>query len=185
MKIDIHGKNGFETTPAIKEYIEDKFKKVKMYFNDIEDVEARVVCKVYPAGHKVEVTIPIKHFILRAEDTESDMYAAVDLVLDKIERQIRKYKAKVNRSLLKTSGIKDYFQEATNEEKIELDDNEIMVAEKIVKRKPLSLKPMDIEEALLQMEMLGHDFFVYQDVELATPCIIYRRKDGKYGVIET
>ncbi len=185
MKVTVHGKNGFETTKAIEEYITTKLEKVKNYFEDTTDIEARVLCKVYSNGHKVEVTIPTKHFILRAEDIEADMYAAVDLAMDKIERQIRKNKDKLNRSILKTSGIKDYFKEHQGEDKVDLGQDEILVDHKIVKRKPIFLKPMSIEEAVLQLEMLGHDFFVYLDVELNGTCVVYKRKDGSFGVIET
>ncbi len=185
MKITVHGKNGFKTTKAIEDYIAMKVEKVENYFGDTNELEARVVCKVYRNGHKVEVTIPTKHFILRAEDVEADMYAAIDLVMDKVERQIRKNKDKLNRSILKTSGIKDYFQELENNDNITLEKDEILVDEKIVKRKPMELKPMNIEEAMLQMEMLGHDFFVYKDFDLSTTCVVYKRKDGGFGVIET
>ena len=134
--------------------------------------------KVYSDKNaKVEVTIPLPYLVLRAEETSPDMYASVDLVTDKLERQIRKYKTKVNRKS-REKGFKnlDFVPSETEE-----------VPEKsfdIVRTKQVSIKPMDSEEAILQMDMLGHDFFIYQDAESDGINIVYRRRDGRYGLIE-
>src|SRR5699024_6940751 len=132
---------------------------------------------VYPnRTYKVEVTIPLPYLTLRAEETSNDMYGSVDLVTDKLERQIRKYKTKVNRKS-REKGLK-------NLEFVPSDDDSASDELKIVRTKQVSLKPMDPEEAVLQMDMLGHDFFVFQDAETNGTSIVYRRRDGRYGLIE-
>ena len=123
----------------------------------------------------IEVTIPTKHFTLRNEESNEDLYAAIDSIVDKLERQIRKNKDKINSRINKTF-IKDF--------NVDLQD-EYEEEEKIVRRKSIELKPIDEEEAIMQMEMLGHTFFVYKDVESNEICVLYKRKDGNYGVIET
>ena len=126
---------------------------------------------------KVEVTIPLGSITLRAEDVSQDMYGSIDLVVDKIERQIRKNKTKIerkNRNKVSTSQI---FTDAVVEE-----ENESPA--KVVRSKHIDLKPMDLEEALLQMELLGHDFFIYTDVDDNTTNVIYRREDGDLGLLE-
>jgi hypothetical protein len=119
--------------------------------------------------------------VLRAEETSPDLYASIDLVVDKLERQIRKFKTKINRKSRETAlpDVQAAIFSAPEEEEengSELD---------IVRTKRLSLKPMDSEEAVLQMNMLGHNFFIFEDAETNGTSIVYRRKDGKYGLIET
>lgn len=128
---------------------------------------------------KVEVTIPLPYLVLRAEETSPDMYASIDLVTDKLERQIRKYKTKVNRKS-REKGFKNFEFAPVADEKEEVEDKKF----EIVRTKRLSLKPMDSEEAVLQMDMLGHDFFIYEDAENGGINIVYRRRDGRYGLIE-
>ena len=125
--------------------------------------------------HKIEVTIPTKDFMLRNEVVNEDLYAAIDEVIDKLERQVRKSKEKLNHK--KQRKIIEDFE-------YELEDD-FIEDEVIVKRKKLDLKPMDEEEAILEMELLGHNFFVYKDSNLDEICIIYKRKNGNYGLIET
>ena len=163
-------------TEAIKEYIGEKLSKFNKYFSNPEDITANVVVKVKGFELPIAVTIPTPTFTIRNEESADDLYAAIDLVSDKIERQIRKNKTKINKiekdaaKKLNLSFVEDYEDE---EEKI------------IVKRKILTTKPMDEEEAILQMEMLGHDFFVYKDRDTGKVCILYKRKDNNYGLIET
>ena len=125
----------------------------------------------------VEVTIPVRKIILRREERDKDLYAAIDLVCDKLERQIRKNKTRMNKKPVKPNLVD--FNISFEVDKQELDNN------KVVKRKKLEMKPMDEEEAILQMELLGHEFFVYQDIDAENVCILYKRKDGNYGIIET
>ena len=136
-----------------------------------------IVVKVENYKQKVEVTIPLKNFILRAEEKQDDFYAAIDTVVDKIERQIRKNKTKLQSKKLKT--VKDItfdFQD---------DDNDNEPERKVVKRKKIDVKPMDEEEAIIQMELLGHEFYLYKDSVTLKPVLVYKRNDGNYGVIET
>lgn len=162
-------------TEAIKEYIENKLSKLDKYFENPNEIEATVLTKIVGRTQIIEVTIPTKHFLLRNEESNQDLYTAIDKIVDKLERQIRKNKEKINSRINKTF-IQDF--EYGLEDEYEED-------EKIVKRKKVELKPIDEEEAIIQMEMLGHSFFVYKDVDSEKVCIIYRRKNGDYGVIET
>lgn len=182
-RYNVRGEN-IEVTEAIRDYVEKKVGKLERYFNDVPEATAHVNLKVYTEKTaKVEVTIPLPFLVLRAEETSPDLYASIDLVVDKLERQIRKFKTKINRKsretalVLPTDG--DLFTTEANDEEnngSELD---------IVRTKRLSLKPMDSEEAVLQMNMLGHNFFIFEDAETNGTSIVYRRKDGKYGLIET
>ena len=132
---------------------------------------------------KVEVTIPMKNLTLRAEERHTDMYAAVDLIVDKLERQIRKHKTKVNRKFREREGIATFFAQVdTNDSSAANTEEEEY---NIVRTKQFDLKPMDQEEAVLQMNMLGHNFFIFTDADSDGTNIVYKRKDGKYGLIET
>lgn len=164
-------------TDAIKEYIASKLDKLNKYFDSPEDITANILVKVKGFEQTIEVTIPTTNFTIRNEESAEDLYAAIDLVTDKIERQIRKNKTKINK-IEKDAAKKLNFAFMEN---IEEDDEDTI----IVRRKTLNTKPMDEEEAMLQMEMLGHDFFVYKDRDTKRICIIYKRKDNNYGIIET
>ncbi|MEH6888980.1 ribosome-associated translation inhibitor RaiA [Bacillus sp. JJ864] len=179
MKFNIRGEN-IEVTPALKEYVEKKLSKLERYFDTFPEIKVNL--KVYSDKQRVEVTIPFPDLLLRAEETNGDMYAAIDLVVDKLERQIRKHKTKVNRKLREKGSVKAMLilpdQPAVQEEVAE-DDLEL------VRTKRFDLKPMDVEEAILQMDMLGHNFFVFTNSETNETNVVYGRKDGKYGLIET
>ena len=181
LKFNIRGEN-IEVTPAIREYVEAKVEKVERYFNEDVNATANVNLKVYNDKQtKVEVTIPMKNVTLRAEERNNDMYAAVDLIVDKLERQIRKHKTKVNRKFREREGTGVYFANVTkNGAEVEQEEEF-----QIVRTKQFDLKPMDQEEAILQMNMLGHDFYIYTDAETDSTNIVYKRQDGKYGLIET
>jgi len=181
LKFNIRGEN-IEVTPAIREYVEAKVEKVERYFNEDVNAKANVNLKVYNDKQtKVEVTIPMKNVTLRAEERHNDMYAAVDLIVDKLERQIRKHKTKVNRKFREREGAGVYFANVTkNGAEVEQEEEF-----QIVRTKQFDLKPMDQEEAILQMNMLGHDFYIYTDAETDSTNIVYKRQDGRYGLIET
>ncbi len=184
LNYNIRGEN-VEVTPAIREHVESKINKVERYFNEEIQANANVNLKVYNDSQtKVEVTIPMKNLTLRAEERHNDMYAAVDLIVDKLERQIRKYKTKVNRKFREREGVGAYFANVQSPEQAALQD-ETEDEIHIVRTKQFELKPMDQEEAVLQMDMLGHNFFVFTDAESDGTHIVYKRKDGKYGLIET
>ena len=171
LKFNIRGEN-VEVTDAIRDYVVKRISKLQKFFEDSVEATAHVNLKVYPnRTYKVEVTIPLPYLTLRAEETSNDMYGSVDLVTDKLERQIRKYKTKVNRKS-REKGLK-------NLEFVPSDDDSASDELKIVRTKQVSLKPMDPEEAVLQMDMLGHDFFVFQDAETNGTSMLYRRRDGQ------
>ena len=174
MKITLRGKN-IEITEAIEEKVGEKLSKLDKYFIVSENVEAKVLVRTYPYGQKIEVTIPTEYVLLRAEVVDSDLYTAMDLVVDKLEGQIRKYKTRLSR---KSKDNKLAFNLSSIED-VETDDDVL------VKVKSITPKPMDMEEAIMQMELIGHSFFVYRDAESDSISIVYRRNDGDYGLIET
>lgn len=164
-----------ENTEAIKNYIEEKLNKLNKYFENPDEIEASILTKQDGRMQRIEVTIPTPHFTLRNEVSKEDLYAAIDLVSDKLERQIRKNKDKINKKINKV-----YIQEFQYDLEDEYDEET-----SVVKRKKVELKPIDEEEAIIQMNMLGHSFFVYKDVDTNEICVLYKRQDGNYGVIET
>ncbi|MCT3033895.1 ribosome hibernation-promoting factor, HPF/YfiA family [Pediococcus parvulus] len=184
LDFNVRGEN-IEVTEAIRNYVEKRISKLEKYFDSSVNAKAHVNLKVHPdKTAEVEVTIPLPYLVLRAEETSPDLYASVDLVTDKLERQIRKYKTKINRK----SREKGYKGVEVPGADLDADDEDTDSSESkfdIVRTKRVSLKPMDSEEAVLQMDMLGHDFFIYQDAESDAVNIVYRRNDGRYGLIES
>ena len=182
IRYNVRGEN-IEVTAAIRSYVEKKVSKIEKYFNDVPEATAHVNLKTYSdKTAKVEVTIPVPYIVLRAEETSPDLYGSVDLVVDKLERQMRKYKTKTNRK-----GREQVSQpvDPLAGTDFERADEEVEEEMPIVRTKRLSLKPMNSEEAVLQMDMLGHDFFIFEDADTNGTSIVYRRNDGKYGLIET
>lgn len=171
MEILIRGTK-LDITDSMKDYVKEKLGKLDKYLVD-QKAKANVLVKVHNYLQKVEVTIPLKTLILRAEEEQQDFYAAVDLVINKLERQIRKNKAKLQKR------DKNKTKEFNIDDIIPIEEDE-----KIVKHKKIDVKPMSNEEAILQMELLGHDFYVYKDSDTNNICVLYKRKDGGYGVIE-
>ena len=178
MEIFVRGKN-IKVTEAIEGYVKEKLNRLDTYLGDSENVKANVLLNVHGRSQKVEVTIPLKNFILRAEDVQEDLYAAIDTVADKLQRQIRKNKTRLASKKMKTVAVQDFVFDKI--EDVEEEDKE----EKIVKRKKVEVKPMSEEEAILQMELLGHQFYIFKDAETLKPTLVYKRKEGNYGVIET
>ena len=182
MNYNIRGEN-IEVTQAIRSHVEEKISKIERYFDTPPTSDVNVNLSVYNEEQQVEVTIPMPNLLLRAEEHHTDMYAAIDLVVDKLERQIRKYKTKVNRKFRQAGSAKHLFAELEKEERnnaISEDESEI----EVVRTKRFNLKPMDSEEAILQMDMLGHEFFVFTNAESNDTNVVYKRRDGKYGLIE-
>lgn len=183
---NVRGEN-IEVTPALREYVESKVSKIEKYFDEVPEANVHVNLKVYSDRQgKAEVTIPLPNLVLRAEETSPDLYGSIDLVSDKLERQMRKYLTKVNRKFRRTSTQEDTFQPVDstlleNDDEVETSDDNL----KIVRTKRFDLKPMNAEEAVLQMEMLGHDFFVFLDGETGSTNIVYKRDGGDFGLIET
>jgi putative sigma-54 modulation protein len=184
MRITFRGKDGFVFTEAIESYVKDKLSRVGNYFRHPEELDARVVCGVYDNTQVVEVTIPSKQILLRAENREKDLYAAIDLVVDKLEAQIRKHKDKINSMYRHREGVSDFFK--SNEE-LDIDElNAKIVGGNLVKNKKIELKPMRIEEASMQMELSDHDFYIFLNADTMKVNIIYKRNnDNDYAVIET
>ena len=174
MKCKIRGEK-IKITASIQEYVENKLSKLDKYFKELE-IEANVLIRIRGKEQIIEVTIPYDKYTLRGEERQEDLYAAIDLVIHKIEGQIRKTKAKLKKQIKQNNEFFNFDYEVTKEEAEE---------SKIVKRKTLEMKPMDEEEAILEMNLLGHEFFVYKDMHTNKVCVLYKRKDGNYGLIET
>ncbi|MCS7459942.1 ribosome-associated translation inhibitor RaiA [Paenibacillus doosanensis] len=177
MKFNIRGER-IEVTEALKVYVEKKLSKLERYFEAPPTTEAYVTLNVVKGLQSVEVTIPLTGVMLRAEEKSNDMYASIDLVIDKLERQIRKHKTRVNRKIRQEGGVKDMFRMDTPVLAEDEDDYEL------VRTKQFTLKPMDIDEAILQMNMVGHSFFVFANSNTEQVNVVYKRNDGKYGLIE-
>ena len=175
MKVTVIAKN-IQLTPALKNMVEKKISKLDKYFEP--SIEAKATLSVQKNRLIVEVTIPFNGVILRCEECTEDMYKSIDLVEEKLQRQIRKQKTKLAK---KNSGgslrFPDFYP-------AEVSDEEEPSTAKIVKTKNFNVKPMSEEEAVLQMELIGHSFFVFQDAETNKVNVVYKRKDGNYGLIE-
>ena len=176
MDIIIHG-DKLKITSAMSDYIKEKLGKLDKYLENSETVRANVIVKVKNYEQRVEITIPLKSFILRSEETKDDFYAAVDKTVDKLERQIRKNKTRMMSKQIKTNYDFAFAQ-------IELDEQDTKES-KVLKRKKVEVKPMNEEEAILQMELLGHQFYMYKDSETDKTAVVYKRKDDNYGIIES
>lgn len=173
MNIQFVGKN-VEVTDALKEVTEKKLSKLEKYFQ--ESISGNVTFSTQKNNKTIEVTIDIPGTIIRAEETSDDMYASIDKSVDVLERQIRKYKTKLQKKYKEGQTIR--FENVVPLQEEENDKPNI------VRTKRFSVKPMNSEEAILQMELLGHNFFVFRDGETDQIGVIYKRKDGDYGLIE-
>lgn len=175
MKYIISGKN-LEVTEALKNAVYDKLGKLDKFFAN--ETEAQVTLSVEKSRQKAEVTIPMKGNILRAEQSSTDMYVTIELVADILERQIRKYKTKITNYNKGGNHFSEDFLEQEPEQFLE--DDEI----RIIRSKKFAIKPMDAEEACIQMELLGHTFYVFRNADTFEVNVVYKRKDGTYGLIE-
>ena len=172
MRFTISGKN-IDVTKGLKEAVENKLGKLERYFSP--DTEVQVTLSVQKDRQNIEVTIPIKGTIIRAEQDSTDMYVSIDLVQEIIERQIKKYKTKIIDKKQSAASFSDTFIQ----EEVEYEE-----AVNIVKTKRFAMKPMDPEEACLQMELLGHNFFMFLNSETEQINVVYKRKANSYGLIE-
>lgn len=164
-----------KVTDAMKSYLEEKISKLDKYLDNSENVRANIVVKIRNKDQIVEVTIPLKSFILRSEETQDDFYKSVDKAVDKLERQIRKNKTR----LMAKQSSKNHKEFVLDD----IDDDQQEV--KIEKRKTINVKPMDEEEAILQMELLNHQFYMYKDSKTDKYVVVYKRENGGYGILET
>lgn len=174
MKLNISGKN-MEVTDALRDITLKKMKKLEKYFK--EDVEGNITFSVEKNRQIIEVTIPFSGAILRCEESTDDMYTSIDKAIDVLERQIRKHKTKLQKRILNGKTIR--FENI-----VPLPKEEEEKEPKIVKTKKFAMKPMDVEEAVLQMELLRHNFFMFMNADTDEVNVVYKRKDGNYGLIE-
>jgi len=177
MKFEIRGKN-IEVTDALKDYTTKKLSKLKKFID--ESREAQVALSLENKIHKVEVTIHLNGLILRGEEATDNMYSSIDLVVEKLEKQLDKYKTRLYRNNrgagLKKALAEEVKQQATKEKTTEKFN--------VVRTKKFALKPMDEEEAIMQMNLLGHNFFMFYNAQTQEVNVVYRRNDGNYGLIE-
>ena len=172
MKFIIVGRN-IEVTPGLRAAVEEKIGKLDKYFNP--DTEVHVTLSVEKERQKIEVTIPVKGSIIRSEQVSNDMYVSIDLVEEVIERQLRKYKTKI----VNQQQAGGNFQKEFVEDEF-LEDEEV----KIIRTKKFGIKPMYPEDACVQMELLGHNFYVFRNAETDEVNVVYKRKGNTYGLIE-
>ncbi len=173
MKLSVRGKN-LEVTPALREYVEKLAEKLTRYFDS--EVEVQAVLSVEKENRLVEVTCFVESIVLRGVELNPDMYAAIDLVFDKIVRQIHKHKTRLAKRFKSPKTLRGEMFEM----KAPVVEEEL----EVVRRKTFQVQPMTTEEAILQMNLIGHDFFVFFNGETESINVVYRRKNGKYGLIE-
>lgn len=171
MRYIITGKN-IDVTEGLKNAIYEKIGKLEKYFKP--DTEVHATFSVQKDRHKIEITIPIKGTVIRAEEESTDMYVSIDLVEEIIERQIKKYKSKIVDAKQNGTGLSEAFASEPG------DEEEII----ITRTKKFAMKPMDPEEACIEMELSGHNFFVFRNSETGEVNVVYKRKGNTYGLIE-
>lgn len=170
MRVQVRGRN-INVTDALKDYVEKRVGKLDKYIDNFGD--AQITLTVEKDSHRIEVTIPINGMILRGEESTGDMYTSIDLVVEKLEKQIEKYKGKLQK---RGARLADNFRATASPQEEE--------APQLVRTKRFAIKPMPVDEAVLQMNLLGHSFFVFSNAETEQVNVVYKRKDGNYGLIE-
>lgn len=176
MAVKVRGKN-IEVTPALKDYVEKRIQTIIKQFKTVGEISA--VMRVEKGNHIVELTVPASGIVLRAQEVSDDMYASIDKCVDKIERQIHKYKTRL---------MKRKYNNFRDTAPAPLPDPHEDVPEEtgefnVVRNKTYTMRPMGVQEAIMQMNMLNHDFFVFFNAETEKIAIVYRRKSGDYGLI--
>lgn len=179
MRLDIRGRN-IDITDALKDYTTKRLSKLEKYIDDARI--AQVALSLEGEDHKVEVTIPLNGLILRGEVTAEDMYSAIDMVVDKLEKQIEKHKTKLYKRQ-RGSGLKQLSEEELKP-LLSAKSKETFDKYNVVRTKRFALKPMDEEEAIMQMGLLGHNFFMFYNSSSDEINVVYKRMDGNYGLIE-
>ncbi len=170
MNIIIRGKH-IEVTDALKTYVTKRVGKLERFSDEFQDVQVTLL--VERDRHRVEVTAPIHGIILRGEEETGDMYSSIDLVLEKLERQIDKYRTRINKRM-RNKALKDHV----------LDQPVVEEEHDLVRSKKFPAKPMSVDEALMQMNLIGHNFFVFRNDETQEMNVVYKRKQGDYGLLE-
>lgn len=173
LKISIRG-DKIVVTKAIKDYLHEKLERLNKYFKNSEDIKCNVIIRVKNNLQTVEVLIPTSKFNIRCEEGSDNLYASIDMIIDKLERMIRKNKTRLNNHYKNVPSFEMNleYEETLNEE-----------PDKIIKRKNLDTKPMDEDEAIMQMELLNHDFFTFKNINEECVSVLYKRKDGSLGII--
>ena len=188
MNIHFRGDHHLEVTPALREYVQKKLSRIDKLVEPSATQDVNVTMGVTHGNHIVEIMMPLGAMIIRAEERSDDMYASIDLVMDKLEKQVDKFKHKLGptthrskneQAKLKSSSFASILEGST------VPENMIDEEYPVVRVKQFEMKPMHVSEAILQMGMLGHDFYVFSNAESDQPCVVYKRKDGRYGLIET
>jgi len=174
MALNIRGKN-IEVTPALKAYVEKRVDKLTRYFDS--DLTVQAVLEVKKDLRTIELTCFIDKVVLRGVETNEDMYAAIDLVVDKVIRQIHKYKTRLAKRFKKDTKLQDAIRTEMVPPVVE---DEILIE----RTKKFNVQPMDVEEAILQMNLVEHDFFMFLNADTNVMNVVYRRKNGSYGLIE-
>lgn len=177
MKVNTYGRN-MKVGPQLQTRIEEKLSKFNKFFGD--EAAANVKVRAEKDQKIIEVTIKIKKHFYRAECKAEDVFSALDQAVDVLEGQIRKHKTKIEKKIHDYAYMKEYLKSEAALSELEADEDE----PKITRRKSFEIAPMDAEEAVLQMELLGHSFFAYLDGETGKVCVVYKRNDGNYGLIE-
>jgi len=173
----VRGKN-IEITPSLREYVEKRVGKILKYFDEIDEIT--VLLTVSKGRHIVEVTVPVQGgVLLRGEEATMDMYTSIDLVVEKLERQIRKQKTKLERRFREGGFKADAVESGPIPDRSDSEEYEV------VRTKRFTVRPMDVQEAIMQMNLLNHSFFVFRDAQTEEVCVVYRRDDGRYGLIES
>ena len=186
MQIQIRGKN-IQLTDSLRTYAENKVSKLEKFYDQITHADVSLIVeknKNVEETHKVEITLHANGAIIRGEESTISMYSSIDVAVDKLERQLKKYKQKLFTSLSREKKRENQgFAQMQNAQSIE--EKPVVPSEpRIVRSKRFAMKPMDPEEAALQMELLGHDFHVFLNPETNQINVVYKRKDGNYGLIE-
>ncbi len=168
MHINVRGKH-IEVTDALRDYVEKRVGKLDKYFDNLEEVQVTLL--VEKDRHRVEVTAPLNGIILRGEEETIDMYSSIDLVVEKLEKQINKYKTRLAKKIRGAA-----FRDLNGDVK--------EVEHRLIRNKRFAIKPMDVEEAIMQMNLIGHSFYVFANADTEEVNVVYKRKDGNYGLIE-
>ncbi|MCL6517455.1 ribosome-associated translation inhibitor RaiA [Alicyclobacillus sp.] len=181
MNIQVRGDH-LDVTPAMRDYVEKKVSRLEKFFDAPPEREVAVTMSVERGMHRVEVMLQVHGVLFRAEEASDDMYASVDLVVDKLEQQFNKYKTRLNKRF-RDQGVRTRIA-AGGRTVDRLEDDGADGGERVVRVKRFPIKPMDVEEAVMQMNLLGHDFYVFTNAATDEVNVVYRRKNGNYGLIE-
>jgi len=177
MNVNLRMKDKLNLSAKEKGYIYERVESLADLFGDRHDVNANVLCSLNGNTYTVEVTIPTKHLVLRAETKGDSVFSAIDISVDKVERQFLRHKKRINTLIKKREGVSNYYQEKA-------EDTSEKEVSALVKTKQVPAEVMSVDEAILKLEMLDHDFFLFINEETHKPTLVYLRKDGNYGTIE-